>query len=448
MLRATVIWLSPSACTGPGHPCQMMLDVGARRDYHNLSAGGAATRAGNFDSRQAPGRSFARFAESPATGCVESFAGPARGRAPTFGGSTRAGALVEFAAGRQRRGVGGMALLARPMASQKPACACPVAAGRRLTGGEPGAGDAGWTATPSWPALARILSDLRWDAVEDLSRVVGDVVLLAPSAGCAARWGEGRGGLATGQRTPNTWKEETPGKRAPGGRLAWPGGRPARRRGARRQTAGATGICWSRLPAPTVRVMRPLLWRGVSCRCAKRCPVRETRDALRPAWRTPTQQSVSSEVADTVSAAPQRQEALVGATLRWLASPPCRHIEHLGALPQPTLPAVCRLEPVIMRFSSFHHHFSHLATVTAWTIFFVNHLRLRVIHLFLRYCPCCRAMCPNCCRAGWLALKAWGRFLSPGQVLSTCRDLLPPEYADELALLQDRWRRLAARRAR
>ena len=38
-----------------------------------------------------------------------------------------------------------------------------------------------------------------------------------------------------------------------------------------------------------------------------------------------------------------------------------------------------------------------------------------------------------------LALESLGPiFVKFGQVLSTRRDLLPPEYADELALLQDR----------
>lgn len=55
---------------------------------------------------------------------------------------------------------------------------------KRLTGGEPGASDVQLDGDAELGlALARILADLRWDAVEDLSRVVGDV-----AAYRAERW--------------------------------------------------------------------------------------------------------------------------------------------------------------------------------------------------------------------------------------------------------------------
>lgn len=71
--------------------------------------------------------------------------------------------------------------------------------------------------------------------------------------------------------------------------------------------------------------------------------------------------------------------------------------------------------------------------------FFVNHSRLRVIHLLLRLLPLPRDVSEPLPRRVRLALESLGPiFVKFGQVLSTRRDLLPPEYADELALLQDR----------
>ena len=83
---------------------------------------------------------------------------------------------------------------------------------KRLTGGEPGAGDVQLDGDAELGlALARILADLRWDAVEDLSRVVGDV-----AAYRAERWLRG----ALGVKGEVAWrlagayaehlKEETP----------------------------------------------------------------------------------------------------------------------------------------------------------------------------------------------------------------------------------------------
>ena len=124
---------------------------------------------------------------------------------------------------------------------------------KRLTGGEPGAGDVQLDGDAELGlALARILADLRWDAVEDLSRVVGDV-----AAYRAERWLRGALGVKgeVARRLASAYaehlKEETPllCKRTQGGRLAWPGGRPARRRGAPTNGWRDWKPCWPRAPA-------------------------------------------------------------------------------------------------------------------------------------------------------------------------------------------------------
>ena len=91
-----------------------------------------------------------------------------------------------------------------------------------------------------------------------------------------------------------------------------------------------------------------------------------------------------------------------------------------------------------MRFSRFTTIFRTLHRY-GLDEFFVNHSRLRVIHLFLRWLPRPRDLSEPLPRRVRLALESLGPiFVKFGQVLSTRRDLLPPEYADELALLQDR----------
>ena len=83
---------------------------------------------------------------------------------------------------------------------------------KRATGGTPGAGDVRLSGDSELGlALARILADLRWDAVEDLSRLVGDM-----AAYRAERWVRG----ALGVKGEVAWrlasayaehlKEETP----------------------------------------------------------------------------------------------------------------------------------------------------------------------------------------------------------------------------------------------
>lgn len=62
---------------------------------------------------------------------------------------------------------------------------------KRATGGTPGAGDVRLSGDSELGlALARILADLRWDAVEDLSRLVGDM-----AAYRAERWVRGALGV-------------------------------------------------------------------------------------------------------------------------------------------------------------------------------------------------------------------------------------------------------------
>ena len=91
-----------------------------------------------------------------------------------------------------------------------------------------------------------------------------------------------------------------------------------------------------------------------------------------------------------------------------------------------------------MRFSRFTTIFRTLHRY-GLDEFFINHSRLRVIHLFLRWLPLPRDVSEPLPRRVRLALESLGPiFVKFGQVLSTRRDLLPPEYADELALLQDR----------
>lgn len=127
---------------------------------------------------------------------------------------------------------------------------------KRLTGGEPGAGDVQLDGDAELGlALARILADLRWDAVEDLSRVVGDV-----AAYRAERWLRG----ALGVKGEVAWrlasayaehlKEETPllCKRAQVD--AWHGQVDALRDDVARadkRLARLEALLAARLPAPT-----------------------------------------------------------------------------------------------------------------------------------------------------------------------------------------------------
>lgn len=91
-----------------------------------------------------------------------------------------------------------------------------------------------------------------------------------------------------------------------------------------------------------------------------------------------------------------------------------------------------------MRFSRFTTIFRTLHRY-GLDEFFVNHSRLRVIHLFLRWLPLPRDVSEPLPRRVRLALESLGPiFVKFGQVLSTRRDLLPPAIAEELARLQDR----------
>ncbi|MFO1234348.1 MAG: hypothetical protein U1E47_04470 [Rivihabitans pingtungensis] len=188
---------------------------------------------------------------------------------------------------------------------------------KRLTGGEPGAGDVQLDGDAELGlALARILADLRWDAVEDLSRVVGDV-----AAYRAERWLRG----ALGVKGEVAWrlasayaehlKEETPccasARRWTPGMARWT---PC----ATTWRAPTNGWrdwkpCWPR----ACRRRRPSKrrvtssWRGVSCRCAPSSAwcVNPAR-CLAPSVANTTQRSVSSEVrADT---ARQHHNAALG----------------------------------------------------------------------------------------------------------------------------------------
>jgi len=80
-----------------------------------------------------------------------------------------------------------------------------------------------------------------------------------------------------------------------------------------------------------------------------------------------------------------------------------------------------------MRFSRFTTIFRTLHRY-GLDEFFVNHSRLRVIHLFLRWLPLPRDVSEPLPRRVRLALESLGPiFVKFGQVLSTRRDLLPPE---------------------
>ncbi|WP_199153623.1 ubiquinone biosynthesis regulatory protein kinase UbiB [Chromobacterium sp. ASV23] len=71
--------------------------------------------------------------------------------------------------------------------------------------------------------------------------------------------------------------------------------------------------------------------------------------------------------------------------------------------------------------------------------FLEGHSRLAFLHKLLRLCPIPRDTAAPLPARMRMALESLGPiFVKFGQVLSTRRDLLPPEYADELALLQDR----------
>lgn len=71
--------------------------------------------------------------------------------------------------------------------------------------------------------------------------------------------------------------------------------------------------------------------------------------------------------------------------------------------------------------------------------FFIDHSRLAFIHRLLGWLPSRRDLSQPLPVRVRLALESLGPlFVKFGQVLSTRRDLLPPDYADELARLQDR----------
>lgn len=71
--------------------------------------------------------------------------------------------------------------------------------------------------------------------------------------------------------------------------------------------------------------------------------------------------------------------------------------------------------------------------------FLEGHSRLAFLHKLFRLCPIARDTAAPLPARMRMALESLGPiFVKFGQVLSTRRDLLPPEYADELALLQDR----------
>ncbi|HJV05813.1 MAG TPA: ubiquinone biosynthesis regulatory protein kinase UbiB [Chromobacteriaceae bacterium] len=71
--------------------------------------------------------------------------------------------------------------------------------------------------------------------------------------------------------------------------------------------------------------------------------------------------------------------------------------------------------------------------------FFRGHSRLGFVHSLFRWCPVRRDTSAPLPQRVRLALESLGPiFVKFGQVLSTRRDLLPPEYAEELARLQDK----------
>lgn len=71
--------------------------------------------------------------------------------------------------------------------------------------------------------------------------------------------------------------------------------------------------------------------------------------------------------------------------------------------------------------------------------FLAGHSKLAFLRTLFRLCPIRRDTASPLPMRMRLALESLGPiFVKFGQVLSTRRDLLPPEYADELALLQDR----------
>lgn len=71
--------------------------------------------------------------------------------------------------------------------------------------------------------------------------------------------------------------------------------------------------------------------------------------------------------------------------------------------------------------------------------FFIGRSRLRLLHALFRLCPIRRDLSQPLPARLRLALESLGPiFVKFGQVLSTRRDLLPADYADELARLQDK----------
>ena len=91
-----------------------------------------------------------------------------------------------------------------------------------------------------------------------------------------------------------------------------------------------------------------------------------------------------------------------------------------------------------MRISRF---FKIVSTLYRYGLddFFEGHSRLGFVHSLLKHCPVRRDVSAPLPARVRLALESLGPiFVKFGQVLSTRRDLLPPDYADEMALLQDR----------
>jgi ubiquinone biosynthesis protein len=91
-----------------------------------------------------------------------------------------------------------------------------------------------------------------------------------------------------------------------------------------------------------------------------------------------------------------------------------------------------------MRISRF---FKIVSTLYRYGLddFFEGHSRLGFVHSLLKLCPVRRDVSAPLPARVRLALESLGPiFVKFGQVLSTRRDLLPPDYADEMALLQDR----------